>query len=329
LKPTEQIYNTQKPKLKRQQEGTTWRPSNFSKKITSTEWIQVTQIPPLSTLDDLLPDIQRIITTELSMGIVDLDATEEMLKHEDVKNSPQLPLWKPDSSLSPHMVVEARLMLSTLKRQQGWYLKLANRSVVHALLSHLNEARKIEADYTRQKWAIIKNNKKKSKSMVGHLNHIDDAVELENIPALCWKDMQIRPLMCAWRRVDVSPFYVQDSCSAFMDGIKYMLGENVLRVENCSRESTIDDVKYFFRKYAFYDERLDTDRKLKAVEKVVHGRREVPSNSKDTTPCMTSSYLVRFASAADARAAMREKQNVELLGRRVRLAQYSRQIIPS
>jgi hypothetical protein len=49
--------------------------------------------------------------------------------------------------------------------------------------------------------------------------------------------------------------------------------------------------------------------------------------ARHVTPSTTNSFLVRFASAADARAAVREKQNVEFMGRRMRLAQYSRQII--
>jgi hypothetical protein len=318
---------------------------NKSENVISTEWVQVTNIPQLSTLDDLLPDIERIMNVELSMGIVDLDAAENMIKNHGSdgasKLSQQLPLWEPNSSLPPHLVVEARVMLSTLKRQQGWYLKFPNRSVVHALMSHLKEAKKIEARQTRDKWKVMQENKWRrktsmSKDKVDDEEEEEEVVVEENIPTASENSLlQIRPLMCAWRIVEVSPFYVgrssystsDGSFDSFMDGLKYMIGDNVLRVENCSRETTVDDLKYFFRRFALYDERQNTVDNLRSVELVVKGEETIQRHLDNVTPCKTNSFLVRFASSADARAALTEKQNVELLGKRIRLARYSRQMI--
>lgn len=314
-----------------------------SDKIISTEWVQVTNIPPLSTLDDLLPDVERIMNVELSMGIVDLDAAEQILKQHDPmdasETSPQLPLWKPNSSLPPHLVTEARVMLSTLKRQQGWYLKFPNRSVVHALLSHLDQAKKIEARKTRGKWEAIQKNKSRKKSSISK-DTADEEAQQQDAKLIVEgseNKLQIRPLMCAWQKVKVSPYYVGRSSdassggnidSSFMEGLKYKLGDNVLRVENCARETTVDDVKYFFKRYTLYDERQNTVDKIRSVELVVRGEETIPKAAKDTkTPSMTHSFLVRFASSADARAALTEKQNVALLGRKIRLARYSRQIL--
>jgi hypothetical protein len=310
-----------------------------SDKIISTEWVQVTNIPPLSTLDDLLPDVERIMNVELSMGIVDLDAAEQIIKQHDPVDaadiSPQLPLWKPKSSLPPHLVMEARVMLSTLKRQQGWYLKFPNRSVVHALLSHLDQARQIEARQTRGKWQAIQENKIRQKSSISKDAADEESQQQDEklIVEGSENNLQIRPLMCAWQKVKVSPYYVGRSSggnidSFFMEGLKYKLGDNVLRVENCARETTIDDVKYFFKRYTLYDERQNAVDKIRSVELVVRGEETIPKGAKDTkTPSMTNSFLVRFASSADARAALTEKQNVALLGRKIRLARYSRQIL--
>ena len=62
---------------------------NKSKSSTtiSTEWVAVTNIPPLSKIDDLLVDVERIMKTELSMGIVDLDLAEEMMNHSQINDS--------------------------------------------------------------------------------------------------------------------------------------------------------------------------------------------------------------------------------------------------
>jgi len=319
------------------------------RKVISTEWVQVTNVSHLSTLDDLLPDIERIMTFELSMGIVDLDAAEKLMQNKDPDMiasdiSPQLPLWEPHSSLLPHLVVEARVKLSTLKRLQGWYLKFPNRSVVHALMSHLDEARRIEAQNTREKWKKIKENKSRRKSSNTGTNFDDDdstepeeEEDVRNIPEVSESRMQIRPLMCAWQEVQVFPFYLDaksgrpldDSADSFMDGLNYMIGDNVLRVENCSRETTVDDVKYFFRRFKLCDDRRTkhNEPNLRSVELIVKGEKTVPKNLTGITPSMTNSFLVRFASSADARAAMTEKQHVELLGRRIRMARYSRQTL--
>ena len=306
--------------------------SNLASPNLSTEWVSITNIPPLSTIDDLLVDIERIMKTELAMGIVDLDLAQEILKNIDtspqeiVVGQPQLPLWEPDESLPSHLVIEAHLMLSTLKRPTGWFLRFPNRSCVHALLSHIDEAAKAEKAYRR----MIKENGKDADA--------DADADADNIPPFSWNDLDTRPLMCAWKKVSVAPFHIKNLNKKdehpFFDKLKFALGDNVVRVENCSRDSDIDDVKYFLNRYDLLDDRDRGDKVgqdgnlLKSVERVVQGRpvNRMPNNKSATTPSTTNTFLVTFASAADARSSVREKQNVEFMGRRLRLAQYSRQI---
>jgi len=309
--------------------------------IVSTEWVSITNIPPLSTLDDLLVDIERIMTTELSMGIVDLDAAEKMMDDQstitdtstntDIDSSasasdeeqPQLPIWQPDVLLPAHLVVEARLSLSTLKRPTGWFIRFPSRSVVHALLSHIEEANKIEREFHQLRAAINSENTNLAKQ---HKKENIESAELLDVPQFSWKDLQTRPLVCAYKRAYVVPIDITQRRHriASNQALNYGISDNVVRVENCSRDSTMDDVRYFFNRYDIADER--TEDNLKSVDQIVTGSGEV-SRNKNTTPSKTNSFLVRFASAADARAAVREKQNVEFMGRRLRLAQYSRQII--
>jgi len=306
-------------------------------RIVSSEWLSITNIPPLSTLDDLLVDVERIAQTELSMGIVDLDAAQKMMDNQSASSSsisseedqqpPQLPIWQPDVSTPypPHLVVEARLSLSTLKRPTGWYLRFPNRSVVHALLSHIGEANKLETQYNRLQFATRAKN---SKELKRHKKEkLEEEPDLMEIPEFSWNDVPTKPLKCAWKRVTVTPFDINIDRNRIesQDAMKYGISDNVVRVENCSRDSTVDSVMHFFSRYDLSDERNDN---LKAVEQIVKGsEKRHDAIARHVTPSTTNSFLVRFASAADARAAVREKQNVEFMGRRMRLAQYSRQII--
>lgn len=301
---------------------------------SSTEWVSIENIPPLSTIDDLLVDIERIMQTELAMGIADIDRAEEMIECvassssssndpdlgsgfslDDDSAPPQFPMWEPDDSFPPHLVMEAHIKLSTLKRPTGWFLRFPNRSCVHALLSHIDEALKAEQD---------------PKLLDTENNH---------------HNLDTKPLSCAWKRLTVKPFHVErvqrQRHHPFNDRLKYAISDKVVRVENCSRDSDEEDVKYFFERYDLMDDRKmmmqcgGRGDVMKSVEMVVRGstpnktRKNVQKSGDKNpklTPSTTNTFFVSFASSADARCAVREKQNVEFMGRRIRLAQFSRQI---
>lgn len=310
----------------------------------TTNWVQITGIPPLSTLDELLVDIERVMQTELSTGIVDLDAVEESLlnqmqegeqtmkiNHEGDSNP--LPLWYPDENdnLSSHLVMEAHLNLSTLYRQAGWYLRFPNRSCVHALLSHIEEAARIKKEYHTYEKSIKKQ------------NPVDEEIGREK-QEFSWMDYDVRPLMCGWKEVDVVPFNIY---SEFFQSKIDWIDDTVVRVENCAPESTVDDLRYFFSPYDLMDDRVFTTDKNKegnitgmqqeAVQLVVSGGKDEQEQQANTivngkapkllTPSRTNTFLVQFTTAAEARAAVREKQNVELLRKKIKLAQFSNQII--
>ena len=352
-KATNKPRKSKPPHQKKSTSNSTSDSSHSSSIGPSTDWVTVTNIPPLSTIDDLLIDVERIMTTELSMGIVDLDAAENMLKQsieeeipqeqpQEQQQPPQLPLWEPNESLPNHLVIEAHIMLSTLGRPSGWYLRFPNRSCVHALLSHIDQARKTQTAFKRMQFETRKENGKlatKAKEMR------EEPPDLPPVPEFSWKDEDARPLMCAWKECSVEPFDAtvqRNMVEPFFGMLKYGISDCAVRVENCARESTVDDVKYFFSRYGLLDERSSGEL-LKAVEQIVEGasagpfiqqKRQTTQGGTGTSPSpmhratksATSSFVVRFASNADARAAVREKQNVEFMGRRLRLAQYSRQI---
>jgi hypothetical protein len=364
----------------------------------TTPWVVVTGTPPLSTLKELLIDVERIMKTELKTGIVDLDAAEKALldqmkqdhergeggdvqegegeseggkegeeEEELLSNEPApLPLWDPKSyifngengetSLPSHMVIEAHMQVSTLYRQSGWYLRFPNRSCVHALLSHVKEADRIKSQYEKkanklkhlQQKKYRSNQKKKNKMKNNGLD--DDETELQEneafkIEEFSWMNYDSRPLKCSWKEVDVHPFYIKSH--AFHSKIDW-IDDTVIRVENCPAESTTDDVRYFFRSYGLVDDRLlihdefddieddgihsgsSPRKRPKNAVQLAIGRNKVeekkPTDRK-FTPLSTNTFLVTFSNASNARAAVRDKQNTELMGRKVMLAQFSSQLI--
>mmetsp|Transcript_4161 Transcript_4161/g.5783 ORF Transcript_4161/g.5783 Transcript_4161/m.5783 type:complete len:474 (-) Transcript_4161:160-1581(-) len=70
--------------------------------ITPSEWVAITNISPLSTIDDLLLDVGRIMTIEYDRGIIDLDEMEHNLISSSKSTSSStssssttsVPLWK-------------------------------------------------------------------------------------------------------------------------------------------------------------------------------------------------------------------------------------------
>jgi len=123
------------------------------KNVPTSDWLLVTNIPMMSQLSDILPGLTNIVEFELQKGIIDLDALEGAWT-PDHKNRErgENPLWKPpvsiptfasvsnDATLPPHMVLEARIHLSYRARPVGWFLRFPNRSVVSAILNHLEKA---------------------------------------------------------------------------------------------------------------------------------------------------------------------------------------------
>ena len=334
-------YHTKK---QRNTKKASWRPKKEKHTLlgVNTEWIRVSDIPPLSTLDELLVDIERIMQTELRTGIVDLDAAEKIVLNqaktqgkedeENIITSPPLPLWNPhnDGSIPSHMVIEAHLHLSTLYRQAGWFLRFPSRSCVQALLSHVQEADRIRNNYYEDRKTL---RRRKFKRQYDETYDNDNDNNDLDTKRFSWVNYSVRPLTCCWKEVLVNPFFLNaDMYHTKIDWID----ENVVRVENCPPESTVDDIRYVFNPYDLLDDRIiaDGQNSISAVHLAVSGCKDVEKEKKhlkgDTptfTPSRTNTFLVQFTTSAGARAAVREKQNVELMGKKIRLAQFSRQII--
>jgi len=161
--------------------------ANPMPKVATSEWILVTNVPPMSELSDLCESLNQILDYEVQKGIIDLDSlvdlnnsfscddkTLDALKRVGALNNNDksvgslystqpiidddiIPLWtapppppsSDDVDSSPPldnnkmvcpMILEARVHLSYRARPMGWFLRLPNRSVIHAVLSHIRRA---------------------------------------------------------------------------------------------------------------------------------------------------------------------------------------------
>jgi len=163
--------------------------------MATSDWIKINNIPPNSKLSDLFPSLNQILDHEIQKGIIDLDALGDITNISDDDgatlkaleeigaldslystrqindDSGSIPLWTPSSSnfSNSHegecpMVLEARVHLTQNAQPVGWFIRLPNRSVVHAILNHIHrgwterhqqwdhEIRVNDPKYQRKNW---------------------------------------------------------------------------------------------------------------------------------------------------------------------------------
>ena len=297
--------------------------------IPTSSWICITKTPTLSNLDDALDEIGRVVSIELERGIVELDEVERIVSDETRQESPSLedlPFWTPaftdeatnssDSLLQRSLVQEARLILSGLGRPCGWYLRMPNRSVVHAILRHHDEVRK---ERTLRPVAIGAKRIELAEYIPPSLNYVG-----RNPRGLA-----------VWNKFGYEAPVVETS---FDRAVRLRVDDSAVRVENCPSNCSADDIRFLFRRYELIDPRkLADDDFLSPVQLLIKGRhpssgkvaycKDEPSFLYGNKASRTSTFLVRMQSPADARAIMRDMQTVEFQGRQLRLAQFPKQIL--
>ena len=221
-------------------------------KLPQSCWVQIENIPPLSSLNAILMGVKTALDTEQGRGILDLDASFQP------EQDGILPFVSLDSE---EWVLNAKVILSPFGRPTGWHLRFQNRSIVHALLTHAREA----------------------------------------------------PIRCAWKRVGIKEGKgVSLESSSISDPNEVHVSEATLRVENCSDDTYEWVLVRFFSRYDLTQEGAS----------VVQWKGET-SDGK----VAPRTFLVHFADASWARAALREKQSAFLKGKTLRLAQYPKQIL--
>ena len=229
--------------------------------VTRSPWIVVSNIPANSSLEAMLQTIQKAVDEDLKRGVVDLDAlyipntrTPKFKTRQDEIDRRQ--------ERFPH-IFEARLILSPYGRPNGWYVRLAHRSLAQALL--------------------IRNQR-------GEEFHVGS--KLLRINEYKLPDPPKEP-----------PFL----------GSHPNISDATLRVENCPNN---------LRETALYNyfSRFELSMEQKSVV-------EWDNVTPDGKGGPTSTFLVHFANASWARAALRERQGAPIGNTPVRLVQYPRQLI--
>jgi hypothetical protein len=101
-----------------------------------------------------------------------------------------------------------------------------------------------------------------------------------------------------------------------IDKATIVVSDATLRIENCSHDTTTYDLTNMFS-------RFDLAVRLSSSLPSIHEWKGTTPEGRLAPP---GTFLVHFADASWARAALREKQGMIFKGRQLRLAQYPRQI---
>jgi hypothetical protein len=306
-----------------------------------TEWVTINSTPKFAVLEDVLQGVEEVLAT--NEATIDRALQRDARQHAknlsrnhqnrgppdpDAKNSDT-----PDSvtgttkdtthaefpqsiqeiqelhNLPSHMVTEARMILSRMKRPAGWFVRFPHPTIARefARLSRYG------ANYHKRS------------------NQHD-------------KQPPRSPMRVGWKEATVAlAVDPQQSNSAFKESVENMqLDDSVVRMERVHYSVPPSTLRSFFKYHQLADERFGICAIQKVVEGVgnryrAHGRnrqpeyRQAPRVPSDesmlTVDSEFSTYLVRFDDPSWARAAVREKQGIPLHGQRLFLMQYPKQLL--
>lgn len=133
-------------------------------RIAQSNWIQIENIPPTSSLEAMLEGVKTALEKESKRGIVDLDAP-----WDPVNPVPSLQLD------SESWIQKAHVNLSTMARPTGWFIQLQNRSLVQALLNQSNDS----GLFCSWKKVMVSENKDQQRPFY---NVSDATIRVENCP---------------------------------------------------------------------------------------------------------------------------------------------------
>jgi hypothetical protein len=101
--------------------------------LPTSDWVHIEGTLPLTSLDEVVNSIENILYDELERGVMDLEAPWNPMQDAQ---APFLPLKQDENTGPPLFYIQAaHVVLSPFGRPSGWHLKLANASMVHALVS--------------------------------------------------------------------------------------------------------------------------------------------------------------------------------------------------
>jgi hypothetical protein len=207
----------------------------------------------------MLNSMKQLLLEEELKGIIDLDA--EWNPFIDA----QVPLISLDDvSADTPLIQAAHVILSPFGRPTGWRLKLANRSLVYAILA------RGEQEQLRVGWKVV-----------------------------------------TMEEYQYSKEREQSEDPAFTHNEGLIVDDTMVRIENCPFGMDANYVRYMMSRYELAHE----------GNTILQWRGT--TNDGKVAPLM---FIVRFASASWARAAIRECQATQINGKTIKLVQYPKQI---
>ena len=224
--------------------------------LPKSEWIHVNGTLPICSLNEIVGSFENLLRKEeKEFGLVDLEALWNPIQDSKV---PTLSLEDNENAI----VQAAHVVISPFGRPNGWLLKLANRSLVNAVLSRSQQ------------------------------NHIH----------VTWKVVQVKEYEYSKEKeIEQDP--------AHANGL--LVDDSMVRFENCP--------------YGFKEEELRL--RLSRFDLAPTGKTVIKWKGETTdgkkAPLM---YVVRFADASWARAAVRELQSMKINEKTIKLVQYPNQM---
>jgi len=227
-------------------------------------------VPLVSELTNCVPDtpqedrpefvLDKGIEGDWNEGYNDRDASSSNSNNDDDNNNDGT-----NKQVESFRVIKAHVVLSPFGRPTGWNLKLANPSMVNALLSAANNAR------------------------------------VRGSVRIGWRFAQVKEYR-------PSPIKNDPNDTRTM----LVVNDTMVRFENCPPDLSEDYLRHLLSRY-----------ELTTKGSTIIKWKGMTDDGK--APPLT--YVVRFDSAAYARAAVREMQGKLLKGQAIKLIQYPKQMI--
>lgn len=267
--------------------------------VPTSTWVQVEGISPISSLEAMLTGIQKALDTEEARGMIDLDE-----------------LWSADQPI-PCLPPQPQPPPPTTTTHS-----VAQKEKSKATNNNINTM-----DGRNDKWV------RKAKLILSPFGRPTGwYLQFDNrsVVYALLKHAEETPIQCSWKEVKVQEYIrsVGAKDEPVMHGnliLNEHVSDHTLRVENCPVTISDTSLLNFFSRYD-----------LKFGREAIQRWHGVTSDGKK---CPPTTYLVHFADASWARAALREKQAsfISKFGSRMvvdeknpqplRLVQYPRQML--
>ena len=248
------------------------------KDVTTSEWLLVSNIPPMSKLSDLLPSLSNILEYEINKGIIDInkltsendsethhdytrhleenDALPLLYSAKSLTNDSGIPLLNinlnPDLSLPSQFITEARLHLSYRARPMGWFLRFTDESIAHAIFCHIQEAGKheelIRGQFEKERDEVLKERRVWTEKLWKSV-HDDYGINTRKYESVFNDRMEEKELM--WGKdFDHDPIEVDSTGEVDNpDSCKYDQLGGIDEAINSSEGECNNDVNDFFDEY--------------------------------------------------------------------------------